>query len=190
MGVIGSDKYNLALLRQMYNLHRTYVANRANLAQLYGVSIRSSGLPEDLSENMIKFIISTRSTNKSMSDVTWNCSGDLYSPTNGKLECKCFTSDGPISFSPKPDWNSIYFLDATQWLNNRFVLYHTNLRGSSEIWKQIMINRTNNFNDLSVLGRRPRLTWCKLYPQIKDCTSVEFDGSFDDIVDTYNKLMH
>jgi hypothetical protein len=41
----------------------------------------------------------------------------------GFQECKCFTSDGPLSFTPSSNWDVIYFLDARDWLNDNFILY-------------------------------------------------------------------
>ena len=49
-------------------------------------------IPEDISENLIKFMIHKYGDISS----NWSCkTGDLLSSIEGKQECKCFTSDGP-----------------------------------------------------------------------------------------------
>lgn len=173
-----ADMYSKEILKQQYEIHKNYVINRKNSSSLLNISFRLPCIPEDISENMIKFII-----HKS-GDVTssWNCKGDLLSSIEGKQECKCFTSTGPISFTPSSEWDSIYFLDATEWLNDCFKLYKFPYKRTSDEWKNIKVNKTQTFEDQSLQGRRPRINWSGLYPQIKENCSLLFEGSFEDII--------
>ena len=172
------DKYTKEILKQQYEMHKNYVINRKNSSKLLGINFRLPCIPEDISENMIKFIIHKNG------DVTssWNCKGDLLSSIEGKQECKCFTSSGPISFTPSSEWNSIYFLDATEWLNDCFKLYKFPYKRTSDEWKNIKVNKNQTFEDQSLQGRRPRINWSGLYPQIKEKCSLLFEGSFEDII--------
>lgn len=174
------DKYSKEILREQYELHKNYVISRKNSSKLLNFKIRLPCIPEDISENMIKFIIHKRG------DVTssWNCKGDLLSSIEGKQECKCFTSTGPISFTPSSEWDSIYFLDATNWLsdNDNFKLYKFPYKRTSDEWKNIKVNKNQTFEDQSLQGRRPRINWSGLYPQIKEKCSLIFEGSFEDII--------
>jgi len=172
------DKYTKEILKQQYEMHKNYVINRKNSSKLLNINFRLPCIPEDISENMIKFIIHKNG------DVTssWNCKGDLLSSIEGKQECKCFTSSGPISFTPSSEWNSIYFLDATEWLNDCFKLYKFPYKRTSDEWKNIKVNKNQTFEDQSLQGRRPRINWSGLYPQIKEKCSLLFEGSFEDIV--------
>ena len=43
-----------------------------------------------------------------------------------------------------------------------------------------MINKKQNFEKQCKSGRRPRISWKQLYPQIKDNVKVIFEGSVDD----------
>jgi hypothetical protein len=172
------DKYTKEILKQQYEMHKNYVINRKNSSKLLNISFRLPCIPEDISENMIKFIIHKNG------DVTssWDCKGDLLSSIEGKQECKCFTSSGPISFTPSSEWDSIYFLDATQWLNDSFKLYKFPYKRTSDEWKNIKVNKNQTFEDQSLQGRRPRINWSGLYPQIKEKCSLIFEGSFEDII--------
>lgn len=172
------DKYSKEILKEQYEIFKNYVISRKNSSKLLGIKFRSSGIPEDISENMIKFIIHKRG------DVTssWNCKGDLLSSVEGKQECKCFTSDAPITFTPSSEWDSIYFLDARNWLNDNFKLYKFPYKRTSDEWINIKANKKQSFEDQSLQGRRPRIIWSRLYPQIKEQCSLIFEGSFEDII--------
>ena len=135
-----------------------------------------------ISENIIKFIIRNKLGDKT---VKWDCKdGDLQSEKEGRQECKCFTSEGPCSFSPSSEWNALYFLDARNWLDDKFVLYRTALKKSSNEWKNIKISKTQTFQQQVDQGRRPHICWEVLYPQISNHTVKVFEGSFLDIFKT------
>jgi len=143
------------------------------------MKIRFSGIPEYITENIIKFAIH----NDGDKSVYWNCkNGDLHSKIRGKLECKSFTSDGPISFTPSSGWDEIYFLDARDWLNDKYILYRVELKYISDEWKNIKVNKTQTFDDQCKQGRRPRINWFSLYPQICSYCKIIFNGSFYDLI--------
>jgi hypothetical protein len=101
------DTYTQDLLKQQYILHKAYVNGRINTTKKIGVKVRLPCIPEDISENIVKFILHNK-----LDDITsrWDCkNGDLQSEKEGKQECKCFTSDGPSSFTPSSDWDVIYW---------------------------------------------------------------------------------
>ncbi len=177
-----SDNYTENILKEQYLLHQTYVINRKKYSKLVGITIRLPSIPEDISENIIKFII----RNKMGKMSTWNCStGDLYSHDEGKQECKCFTSNGPLSFTPTSHWDVIYFLDARKWLENKFVLYRIELTKTSDQWKNIMVNKKQSFHDQCLQCRRPRLVWSLIYSQLESYIQKIYEGDFDDIfIDT------
>jgi hypothetical protein len=174
------NTYSEELLKEQFGLHKSYVNGRINTTIKIGVKVRLPCIPEDISENIIKNIIHNKLNDKTSS---WDCKkGDLESQKEGKQECKCFTSDGPPSFTPLSDWDVIYFLDARNWLkNDTFILYRCSLKFSSTEWKNIKINKTKTFEDQTKQGRRPRITWKSLYPQIESYCSKVYEGSFDDI---------
>ena len=176
---ITDDTYTKELLKEQYALHKSYVKGRINTTKKIGVKVRLPSIPEDISENIVKQIIRNKLNDKSSS---WDCKkGDLQSQKEGKQECKCFTSDGPPSFTPTSDWDIIYFLDARNWLNDKFILYRIPLKRTSVEWKNIKVNKIQTFEDQCKQGRRPRITWESLRPQIAHHCMKVYEGNFDDI---------
>lgn len=173
------DSYTKELLKEQYALHKSYVIGRINTTIKLGVTVRKPIIPEDISENIIKQIIRNKMKDKTS---TWDCKkGDLLSQKEGKQECKCFTSDGPSSFTPSSEWDVIYFLDARKWLNDYFILYRISLKRTSTEWKNIKMNKTQTFEDQIKQGRRPRITWEALYPQITSNCNKVYEGTFENI---------
>ena len=165
------DTYTEAVLKEQYNLHKNYVKGRIESSTRLKISFRFPSIPEDISENIVKFIIQNKVGDKTSN---WNCGrGDLFSKKEGKQECKCFTSDGPPSFTPSSEWDVIYFLDARGWLQDKFILHRVNLKRTSEQWKNIKVNKSQTFDQQCQQTRRPRITWESLYPQIAEhCEQV------------------
>jgi hypothetical protein len=172
------ETYTEAILIEQYNIHVRYVNSRKILKN-QKLKIRLPALPEDISENIIKFIL------RKFGDPTSSreCRrGDLLSAQEGRQECKSFTSNGPTSFTPSSNWEVIYFLDARAWACNMFSLYRVSLSRTSDEWKNIKVSKAETFHDQCKQGRRPRITWNLLYPQIsKFCTKM-FEGSLEDII--------
>lgn len=184
------DLYTPKILQQEFTNHKNYVIGRVNHKHYLQSKVKTSkglknkvrlpGIPEDISENMIKMLIRKVNGDESC---TWNCDGDLYSDTEKKQECKCFTSDAPISFTPSSGWNVIYFLDAREWLDNKFVLYRLPLAFNSDIWQNIKVNGDETFGQKAKKGQRPRRAWNLLFPQIKDYAKEIWSGTFEDIIE-------
>jgi hypothetical protein len=177
--VMNEDTYSEELLKEQFELHKLYVIGRINTTLKIGVTVRLPCIPEDISENIVKNIIRNKLNDKTTS---WGCKiGDLESQKEGKQECKCFTSNGPLSFTPSSEWNVIYFLDARKWLNETFILYKVSLTRTSIEWKNIKVSKTQTFEDQINQGRRPRITWESLHPQIEPYCIKVYEGSFDNI---------
>jgi hypothetical protein len=176
-----TDTYTLDVLKERYVLHRNYIVESKELAKRLGINFRLPSIPEDISENLIKFALRCRHDPTS----SWNTktSGDLLSALEGKQECKCFTSVGPISFTPSSNWDVIYFLDATRWLEDHFILYRVPLQMTSTEWKEIKINKNQTFYAQTQQGRRPRIGWSQLYPQLQAHCEKIAEGSFEGFVD-------
>jgi len=176
--VASHDSYTPDVLRNQYKIFKQYAFTREQASAHTNIRIRMPCIPEDISENMIKFILQ----NYQEDDTHWKCgSGDLLSWKEGKQECKCFTSDGPSSFTPFSTWDVIYFMDARQWRRDQFILYRVSLSNQSDIWKNIKVNKTQTFQDQVAHGRRPRIPWKYLFPQISKYCEIIFQGEFEDM---------
>jgi len=144
-----------------------------------GADIRLPIMPEDISETKIQYILQD---NGDMT-ITRNCTGDLFSEKDGRIECKCITSDGAISFSPSSAFDKLYIMDARKFeITNKITLYKINYKRSSKIWDDIIVNKKKNqsFNYQASQGRRPRITFKTLFPYIINETEIVFEGNFID----------
>jgi len=171
------DTYTIQTLKEQYLLHQNYQKERMKI--LSSVKVRMAGIPEDISENMIKFILHANGDTTSR----WNNkTGDLVSEKEGKQECKCFTSSGPISFTPSSNWDVLYCLDARQWFQDKFILYKINLSKNSEEWKNIKVSKKQTFDNQAKQGRRPRIGWNNLFSQIEQHCEKVFEGNIFNLV--------
>lgn len=176
---VETDNYTKDIVMDSYKRYKDDVINTRINSERIGHNLRISNMKQDLSENIIKFIL----INICGHGVTWKCKGDLLSLIEGILECKFFTSDGPSSFSPSSSWNVLYFLDGRDWLeNDHFVLYRVNLSDTSEVFQNIKVNRNDTFAKHRKQGRRPRIRWEALKPQIEGHYEVVADGKLEDII--------
>ena len=83
---------------KLYNL---YVKNTWTNRKKYNIKGRNPNFPEDISETMIMHILQSKDPTCTRDTK----SGDLWSKSEKKIECKCFTSNGPISFGPNSKWD-------------------------------------------------------------------------------------
>lgn len=175
------DLYTAEVLRKQYTILRTACLAVRETIRETGLGIRMYNPPEDITENIVKFILIIRC---GLVNCKWaksiGVSGDLIS--NGEsIEVKAFTSDGPASFGPRKIFNSIYFLDMRGWLEDRFILWHVKLTNESPEWTTLKMNKTETHKSQSDAGRRPRIPFEKIHQQIGEHCSKIYDGSFEGI---------
>lgn len=173
-----SERVTPNALRRRYQSLKRYEQENIAMDHELGYKTRRNGLPEHISENIVKFILLNHLGIKS----TWECKiGDLFSDESGVIECKSFTSDGPTSFGPNQKWDQIYFLDARKWLEDEFVLYQVAYSNTDPIWVNMPVNKTQTKADQSDENRRPRANWKLLSAYLGDNCKVVYRGSFEDI---------
>lgn len=164
-------------LIEFFDSNLQYYNKILELNNKYKCDARLPGLHEIVSENIVKFVFE----NKNIKCINGN-SGDLI-VDNYKVECKCFTSVGPISFGPTEQWDKIIFIDAHNWMNYYFKIYEVDLSNTSDIWKNIKINKNESFEDQCNQKRRPRICWSLLEKQIpNEHKHVLFDGDIHDLL--------
>ena len=174
------SKYTNEILKRRYKSFKLYFKETHKIKKICNnEKIRMNGLPEDISENIIKQICNNKLNDKSSNRICKT--GDLYSIKDGIQECKCFTSNGPISFSPTSTFDILYLLDARDWLNDIFILYKCPYGNKSEIWKNIKINKNQTFEDQCNQKRRPRITWNALSIQLDKYYTKMYEVTFDNI---------
>lgn len=194
---INLEKNGTEILNDMYD-KQTLITRYTNFKNMYisdlqlkkcGLNIRHQNTPEDITENITKFIIRKYENDESCVwckgvDKKFGLTGDLYSNKYDKLapiEVKSFTSDGPSQFGPDKKFGVLYFLDLRQWLNNKISLWKVNLNHLSHEFKNIKVNKTQTMEEQFLEGRRPHISWNNIYPQITEFCEKIYEGTFEDI---------
>lgn len=184
-----NDCYTQQILIDRYNTYKQGYLSVVNYKQL-GIPIRQQNPPEDITENIAKFIIRNYENDKSCVwckgiDKKYGLIGDLYSDNYDKLmppEVKSFTSNGPSQFGPNKKFGVLYFLDMREWLNDdKIKLWKVNLNSNSPEFKNIKMNKKQSHQEQCDEGRRPHISWDHLYPQIKEYCQLIYDDNFNNI---------
>lgn len=177
--VIPVDVYTPDVLRLRYALEKEYTQRSIEFDTAQGIKTRRNGLPEHISENIVKYIV-----HNYLGDLECRWQGnvdDAPGDLSGGREVKSFTSDGPITFGPTQPWRQIFFLDAREWLNDELVVWMCDLPDTHEIWKNLKVSKKDTKGAQASDRRRPRLPWKDLYPQIKDHCKKVYQGTFEGI---------
>ena len=183
-----NDKYDASILIGRFtNFKNMYISDEELIKN--GLKIRHQNTPEDITENITKFIIRKYENDKSCVwckgvDKKYGLTGDLYSNKYEKItpvEVKSFTSNGPSQFGPDKKFGVLYFLDLRKWLNNEIVLWKVNLNYQSNEFKNIKVNKSQTMEEQLLEGRRPHISWDNIYPQISDFCEKVYEGTFENI---------
>ncbi len=154
-----------------------------------GLRIRHQNTPEDITENITKFIIRKYENDNTCIwckgvDKKHGLTGDLYSDKYDKttqIEVKSFTSIGPSQFGPDKKFGVLYFLDLRKWLQNEIILWKVNLNYLSDEFKKIKVNKKQTMEEQMLEGRRPHISWDNIYPQITAFCDKIYEGTFENI---------
>jgi len=183
-----NDMYDkLTLINRFTSFKNMYISDKELIHN--GLRIRHQNTPEDITENITKFIIRKYENDKSCVwckgvDKKYGLTGDLYSNKYEKLapiEVKSFTSSGPSQFGPDKKFGVLYFLDLRKWLNNEIVLWKVNLNYQSNEFKNIKVNKYQTMGQQLLEGRRPHISWDNIYPQISYFCEKVYEGTFENI---------
>lgn len=180
MNSMTNDKMTKETLSLLLDEQIRHYKTMNDILSEVGIKPARSPLPEYISENIIKYAIHLIEDDSCVWDKSMP--GDLNSFKQGKIECKCFTSSGPLSFSPNPQWDVLYVLDGVEWVNSTFKLYRINLTGKSDEWSQIKVNKKDTMKMQASQGRRPRINWKALHSQINKYTYLIWSGHISDLI--------
>lgn len=182
------DKYDKDRMIQRYERFKTFYLEDKKLIE-EGLAIRHQNTPEDITENIVKFIIKKYEKDDTCVwckgiDKTLKITGDLYSKKYDKnvgIEVKSFTSNGPSQFGPDKKFAVLYFLDMRKWLQDEIILWKVNLNSESIDFKNIKVNKKETLEDQFKQGRRPHISWDNIYPQITNYCEQIYKGTFNNI---------
>lgn len=187
------DKYNESTLIKRFTHFKQMYMNDEELIK-NGLRIRHQNTPEDITENITKFIIKKYENDESCVwckgvDKKYGLTGDLYSNKYKKtepIEVKSFTSNGPSQFGPDKKFGVLYFLDLRKWLNDKITLWKVNVNHTSDEFKNMKINKNQTMGEQLLEGRRPHISWDNIYSQISDHCEKVYEGSFENIFSNIN----
>jgi len=182
---IKEDLYTKAVLDKRWTLYREKAIATDELIQETGLPIRHENTPEDITENMAKFIIRNHDGDESCKwakciGAIGDVSSDKY-PAPRPPEIKSFTSSGPCSFGPTKKFGVIYFLDLREWKQNKIALWKASITDESAEWKNLKMNKDNTLESQCKAGRRPHIGWENIYPQIQQLCTKVFEGTYEEI---------
>ena len=176
------DHYTLEILLKHLKHYNNYVQTIAEInTNLQMKKIRNMNFPSDISENLVKFAF----CKKYKFMPTWyTVSGDLML-FKKRIEVKCSSdlfNGGPSSFGPKEIWDYIYFVDCCNISKLEVVIYEIKLSNSSFKWKNLMMNKTQTYQDQCNQGRRPHICFKGIQSQLLDSITILFSGHITDLV--------
>jgi hypothetical protein len=180
------DNYSIEILSKRYNLYKQSYLDVEKLKK-QGLNIRHQNPPEDITENIVKFIIRKYDNepniiwSKGILNKKWKISGDLFS-NNFNPEIKSFTSNGPMQFSPSKNFDVLYCLDMRNWIDDNLILWKINISSSSEIYMNIKVNKKETIGDQIKNKRRPHINFNSFFEQIKEYSTKIFEDSFTNLI--------
>lgn len=163
-------------IKKIYELYKQkcLLINSLNDSFTYK-KIRRDIFPEIVSEHLLLFLLQSNNTSGSVKWDTPN-SGDLEKISlqqSFKIEVKCSSSTGPLSFGPTQKWDYLYIIDASDFINDNIKIYKIN--NKTDIFN-VKVNKSQTFRDQCIQGRRPRLCLNDIL------TNVSHTKIFDDDV--------
>ena len=137
---------------------------------------RLDGFSQELSQVILMLIY-----NHKLGDMTCRKaeSGDLISDIYGLIECKCktCTNNAPGSCGGKQHWDTLAYLNATEFSENKYSAWMLRMKDTDPRWDQFKRAEKNKGVDLV----RPRLDWKKIEEVFKDDIEPIYEGSFEGI---------
>ena len=153
-----------------------------------GFGTRHTNLSETFTENLVKWHMRKEDPSVVCCRQTKSPGGDLRSSIRGRIECKSFTSEGPMSFGPKESFDFLVFLDLIDlFLCNRVRIWYLPLSNTSERWRSICMSSKNSdtpktFGELATNGLRPHIRFNQLKPQVEDIIEKVFEGTLEEAI--------
>ena len=179
------DNYTPDILRERYSRYVNDYKYVSELNEKSGLKVRHQNPPEDITENIAKFIIHNYENDTSCK---WaksiGLNGDLYSDkyrNDMPIEIKSFTSNGPSSYGPNKKFGVLYFLDMRGFQKNLIILLKLNLNSNSKEWKDLPINKNQTNIQGCIRGIRPHIRYDDLSIHLKDNITKIYEGTFENI---------
>lgn len=167
-------------------LYNSYVSscNIVNNNKQLFPKIRRPNFPEVVSEHLVLFYLQGINRNNTY---CWSGMGDLTCNTknnvSSKIEVKCSSSTGPLSFGPTQHWDELYLVDAADFMDDNMKLYQ--IVCSKEDFGKIKVSKSQTFLDQCNEKRRPRLPLKNILQQLEAHCVCLYDGRISMLLDNH-----
>lgn len=147
------------------------------------IRVRRNGFPDIVSEHLVLYALLGNNINNY--EYTWNTAGDLKKTKDDeikKIEIKCTSSSGPLSFGPTQHWDDLYICDASDFTNDRIKIYY--IKCNKDTFQNIKVNKKQKFKDQCLQKRRPRISLDGILAQLNEENDYDtvYDGSILDLL--------
>lgn len=120
--------------------------------------IKKTNLPKEIAENIVLLLLS----NLDKSEIYWDTkSKDIFIKDNS-IKIKTFSGDSYSTFSPRDNWDIIYFLDLSKLEQKIFTLWEIPKSNTSLEWGNIRVTKKLTYKNKTSFGLRPRIQFKKL----------------------------
>lgn len=177
-----ASELSAANVRRLVDTFRSYCVTRKSIYKNTAARHRMPNFPEDISENIIRQYI----INIERRICTWNTRmGDLYVYPGPcieplRVEVKCFSSTGPLSFGPNNRWDELYWLDATKLVTcEKIKIYKTCIPFHHQAIQTLPVSKKETFGQQCQQNRRPRFTLAKLKAHAPEYVKLIYEGTLD-----------
>lgn len=142
--------------------------------------VRRPNFPEVISEHIVYYYLVKNEPGEFAWDIQ---NGDLTRELDGnvlKIEVKCTSSDGPLSFGPTQHWDELFFVDASRFEKGSFTIYKVHC--NKEYFHGLKVNSEQTIGEQSDQMRRPRISFVKLRRQLGSLCKCVFRGHIDELL--------
>lgn len=159
--------------RTVWSLYEGYMDFRHMFlkAKRIGSASRVPNFPEPVSEQMVCFLLQRLRG----WDVRWDPAmpGDLQWQ-DSRLEVKCVSSAGPITFGPHEEWEKLYILEHMilrertrgRPHKTRVCCWEIDARHDDALWNVVKVSKHCSFSQQRDQGKRPHITLERLKEQV------------------------
>jgi hypothetical protein len=150
-------------LKKLFEIYCNYCIEIKNTERtLQNLKIRRPVFPEIISEYIVLKFLQKYNTSQEQhcKNILYikDPSGDLLKIDNTlkiKIEIKCSSSKGPLSFGPTQKFDELYCVDASDFLNDKIIIYKIN---EPHKIKELYVNKFETFQQQCEQKRRPRIS--------------------------------
>jgi hypothetical protein len=142
--------------------------------------VRRPNFPEVISEHIVYYYLVKNEPGEFAWDVD---NGDLTRELDGKvskIEVKCTSSDGPVSFGPTQYWDELFFVDASRFWKGQFSIHKVHCNKTQ--FDKLKVNSAQTIGQQSGQMRRPRISFLKLKRQLGPLCKCVFVGKIDQLL--------